>query len=180
MDEKRVSKLLSLVLRHDPKKLGLTLDPNGWVPVEELLMQLAKKGYRLSREQLEHLVATNDKQRFGYNQDRTRIRANQGHSVEVELDLAPSVPPAILYHGTAMKNRGIIESEGLKKMKRQHVHLSSDWETAVKVGSRHGKPIVFVVDTQAMATTGALFYRSENGVWLVESVPPQFLKLMEG
>jgi putative RNA 2'-phosphotransferase len=175
----RVSKYLSLHLRHHPERLGLTLGAGGWVPVDQLLDACARDGFPITREELLHVVATNDKQRFAFDETGTLIRANQGHSAEVDLQLEPVEPPALLYHGTAADTVPAIRSGGLKKMSRHHVHLSVDVATARKVGVRHGSPVVFVVDAAAMRRDGHLFYRSANGVWLVDSVPPQYLALLE-
>ena len=172
MNLKQTSKRLSYVLRHRPDSVGLTLDEAGWVPVEDLL-----KAMRLSRSQLEEVVATNDKQRFVISPDGDRIRANQGHSVEVDLQLDPAAPPDTLYHGTVARNLDSIRKDGLIRGSRHHVHLSADPETATKVGARRGKPVILEVDSKAMAAAGHVFYRSANGVWLTGSVPPSFLVL---
>lgn len=178
MDEKRrvkVSKYLSKHLRHEPQRLGLTLEPGGWVRVEDLLRACERHAFTLNRAMLDEVVARCDKQRFAFDASGQRIRANQGHSTAVDLQLEPATPPALLFHGTGSQNRDAILASGLDKMARHHVHLSADVGTAVKVGMRHGKPIVFVIDTVAMLAAGHLFYRSENGVWLVEAVPAGFL-----
>ena len=176
-DKKKISKFLSLILRHAPEVIGLALEENGWVSVEKLIEACADHGRKFTFTDLKEVVATNDKKRFAFNEDETRIRASQGHSVAVEIEFEKKEPPEILYHGTAEKNVGLILAEGLKKMSRHHVHLSSETETASKVGMRYGKPIIFQVDTKAMLTEGFEFYVSANGVWLVESVPPGFLKI---
>jgi putative RNA 2'-phosphotransferase len=170
----KISKYLSRHLRHQPQALGLTLQPGGWVEVEELLAACARNRFFISRTQLDAVVAGNDKQRFSFDETGTRIRANQGHSVEVDLALTPQTPPAILYHGAGSVEA--IRREGLLKLRRHHVHLSADQETARRVGARHGKPHLFVVDTQAMQAAGHLFYCSENGVWLTDHVPATFLR----
>jgi putative RNA 2'-phosphotransferase len=175
----RVSKYLSRHLRHHPERLGLTLGAGGWVPVEQLLDACARDSFPISREELLQVVATSDKQRFALDDTGTLIRANQGHSAAVDLQLEPVEPPALLYHGTAADTVAVIQSSGLKKMSRHHVHLSTDVATARKVGVRHGSPVVFAVDAAAMRRDGHLFYRSANGVWLVDSVPPQYLTLLE-
>jgi putative RNA 2'-phosphotransferase len=175
----RVSKYLSLHLRHHPERLGLTLAAGGWVPVDQLLDACARDGFPITREELQHVVATNDKQRFALDETGTLIRASQGHSTQVDLELEPVEPPALLYHGTTADTVAAIQSGGLKKMARHHVHLSADVATARKVGSRHGRPVVFVVDAPALSRDGHLFYCSANGVWLVDSVPPQYLSLLE-
>ena len=173
----RVSKFLSRHLRHDPAGLGLTLAPGGWVPVADLLAACARRRVPLSRAELEEVVARNSKQRFSFDPTGTLIRANQGHSVAVDLQLAPAAPPPVLYHGTGHRTAEIIAREGLCRMSRHHVHLSADSETARAVGARHGRPVVFAVDAAAMARAGHPFYRSDNGVWLTDSVPPEFLDL---
>jgi putative RNA 2'-phosphotransferase len=179
MDERtlvRTSKFLSLTLRHQPERIGLTLQPGGWVPVQALLDGCAKAGRPITRADLEAVVASNDKQRFAFDETGERIRANQGHSVPVDLEYEPSAPPAKLFHGTADRTLPGIERDGLQRMSRHHVHLSPDVETAVKVGTRHGRPVVLVVDAEAMARDGFTFFRSTNGVWLTEHVPPAYLK----
>jgi putative RNA 2'-phosphotransferase len=173
----RLSKFLSLVLRHDPGTIGITLDPNGWVPVDELLSAAARKGKSITREQLDEVVATNDKKRFAFSEDGTRIRASQGHSVEVDLALDPVEPPEHLFHGTATRSVESIRAEGLVRQSRQHVHLSPDEETAIRVGQRHGKPVVLIVRSGQMHRDGHAFYRSDNGVWLTASVPPEYLEI---
>lgn len=169
----RTSKFLSLVLRHEPEKIGLQLDPQGWVPIDELLSRAAPH-LPLTQELLHEVVRTSDKQRFAISEDGTRIRANQGHSVPVELGLAPQVPPEQLYHGTATRFLDSIRKQGLLRGDRHHVHLSAT-ETAVKVGARHGQPVVLIVNAGDMHRAGHVFFRSDNGVWLVEHVPPSFL-----
>ncbi len=176
-DFKQLSKFLSLVLRHDPATIGLTLDEAGWADVDELLAKLSKSGKAISRQQLEQVVAENDKQRFRFNEAGTRIRANQGHSIEVDLALQAQSPPAVLYHGTATRFLDAIRQEGLTRQSRQHVHLTADQATAHKVGQRHGKPVILVVDATAMARDGYLFYRSDNGVWLTGQVPTAYLTM---
>jgi putative RNA 2'-phosphotransferase len=172
----RISKYLSKHLRHEPEKLGLTLAVGGWVAVEELLTACARDHFPITREQLDEVVATSDKQRFAFDSTGTLIRANQGHSTPVDLRLEPVVPPALLYHGTGAQIVEAIRGEGLRKMARHHVHLSIDVPTATKVGSRHGKPVVFAVDAAAMHRAGHTFYVSANGVWLTDAVPPEYLK----
>jgi putative RNA 2'-phosphotransferase len=171
----KVSKYLSKHLRHEPESLGLTLAPGGWVDVDELLAACERNRFSVSRAELEEVVSTSDKQRFSFDPSGTRIRANQGHSTEVDLQLEPATPPDVLYHGTAEKTVPLIQSAGLLKMARHHVHLSPDVPTALKVGSRHGRPFVFAVDAAGMARDGHTFFRSENGVWLVDAVPARYL-----
>jgi putative RNA 2'-phosphotransferase len=181
MDRKRlvkISKYLSKHLRHAPQRLGLTLAPGGWVEVDDLLDACARNHFPISRDELKQVVAASDKQRFAFDETGTRIRANQGHSVEVDLQLEPAEPPAVLYHGTARVNLDAILSTGLLKMARHHVHLSRNFETAIKVGQRHGEPAVFTVAAVAMRQDGFVFYCSANGVWLVDHVPPKYLQLI--
>ena len=173
----RISKFLSLVLRHDPARVGITLDANGWTPVESLIAACAAHGVAFTRAQLDEVVATSDKQRFALSPDGARIRANQGHSVEVDLALAPAVPPDVLYHGTVARVLDGIRMHGLIKGARHHVHLSADTTTASKVGERRGKALLIAVRAGAMAAAGHTFYRSANGVWLVDHVPVEFLEL---
>ncbi|HTR51328.1 MAG TPA: TIGR02452 family protein [Kofleriaceae bacterium] len=174
---KRVSKFLSLVLRHEPARVGITLDNAGWTDVAALLDACAAHGVAITRDELAAIVASSDKQRFALSPDGTRIRANQGHSIDVELDLAPLAPPDRLFHGTVDRFVASIRASGLVKGERHHVHLSADRDTAEHVGSRRGKPVVLVVRAGAMAAAGHVFYRSANGVWLVEHVPPEFIDL---
>ena len=177
---KDASKFMSLVLRHAPKIANLTLDNEGWTSVDQLLTGMAKKGIALTRQDLEYVVLNNDKSRFGFDSTGMKIRANQGHSLKVDLKLEATQPPAELYHGTHEGAVPPIQRDGLRKMKRHHVHLSSSIETASKVGSRRGHPVIFHVDAKAMADNGLLFYRSENGVWLTEHVPPAYLTIKLG
>lgn len=171
----RISKFLSLVLRHQPEKIGLTLDPQGWVEVDELLAKAQQAGVPVNLDVLQAVVETNDKKRFAFSEDGRRIRAQQGHSVEVELGLAPAVPPEELFHGTADRFLEPIRAQGLVAGKRQHVHLSPDEETAVKVGQRHGRPVVLRVLAGRMHQDSFPFYLSGNGVWLTEVVPARYL-----
>jgi putative RNA 2'-phosphotransferase len=173
----KVSKYLSKHLRHQPERLGLTLEEGGWVAVETLLQACAANRFPVSRDELNEVVARNDKQRFSFDPTGTLIRANQGHSTAVDLQLEPRTPPDVLYHGTAEVNLDSVFATGLNKMARHHVHLSLDVTTASKVGGRHGKPVVLVVDAAAMVRDGFTFYCSANGVWLVDSVPPQYLRV---
>jgi putative RNA 2'-phosphotransferase len=173
----RVSKYLSLHLRHRPHRLGLVLAPGGWVGVDELLAACQTDGFPLTRAELEEVVATSDKQRFSFDPTETLIRANQGHSVAIDLQLEPTPPPAVLYHGTAVHNLDSIRAAGLHRGVRHHVHLSPDAATARKVGQRHGEPVVLEIDAAAMERDGFVFYRSANGVWLVDAVPAAYLRL---
>lgn len=173
----KISKYLSFHLRHHPEQIGLKLAPGGWVKVDELLAASAADRFPIKPAELSEVVAGDEKQRFSFDPTNTLIRANQGHSVEIDLQLEPKVPPPILYHGTAKEAVESILSKGLCKMLRHHVHLSTDRETAQKVGARHGIPVIFTVDAAAMQTDGYPFYCSENGVWLVEQVLPKYLLL---
>jgi putative RNA 2'-phosphotransferase len=175
----RASKFLSLVLRHQPEKIGMELDPQGWVPVDELLAACKRAGVALDANLLRQVVADNDKQRFAYSEDGKRIRASQGHSVDVDLGLERIAPPTLLFHGTADRFMESIRREGLLHGNRTHVHLSVDEITATKVGQRHGRPVVLTVLAGAMAQDDFAFYRSDNGVWLTETVPPAYLQFPE-
>lgn len=172
----RLSKFLSFVLRHQPDSIGLALDPAGWAEVDELLERCRAHGRELSRAQLEEIVATSPKRRFALSDDGRRVRANQGHSIEVDLGYAPAAPPDLLYHGTVAASLEAIRAGGLMRMERHHVHLSPDRDTARTVGARRGKPVVLVVAAGRMHRDGHAFFRSENGVWLVEAVPPGYIE----
>jgi putative RNA 2'-phosphotransferase len=174
----KISKYLSKHLRHQPHLIGIQLALGGWVSVDELLAACEKHQFPISRDELNEVVAQSDKKRFSFDSTGTLIRANQGHSVEVDLQLLPVVPPDILYHGTGHQAVEFIEKIGLNKMSRHHVHLSKDVATAKSVGARHGKPVVFIVDAAAMYKAGYEFYCSDNGVWLVDHVPPEYLRKM--
>jgi len=170
------SKLLSLILRHQPEIVGIELDAQGWVDVDRLVSALDAHGHGIDRTGLERIVRESDKQRFAFSEDGRRIRANQGHSVEVDLALAPETPPDLLYHGTVDRFLGAIRAQGLIKRDRHHVHLTADRDVAVKVGERRGVPIVLDIDAEAMHRKGCLFFRSANGVWLVDHVPTHYIK----
>lgn len=172
---KEIGRLLSHVLRHAPERLGITLDVQGWTSVDELIAKARKAGFTIDRPILEEVVATNDKKRFTLSEDGRSIRAAQGHSVSVDLGLAPSEPPETLFHGTARTNLDAIFLEGLKPGRRQHVHLSTNEDTARKVGERHGKPVILRIDTRRMRDDGRTFVQADNGVWLTDSVPPEYL-----
>ncbi|MEV4097355.1 RNA 2'-phosphotransferase [Streptosporangium saharense] len=177
MDERRmvrISKYLAKHLRHQPERIGITLDDGGWVEVGTLLTAAAAHGFPFSPAELERVVADNDKRRYVIEDGR--IRASQGHSVTVDLDLPVAEPPAFLYHGTVARNVAAIRAEGLRPMNRHHVHLSPDRQTATRVGSRRGAPVVLVVDAAAMRGAGHEFRISANGVWLTDRVPPSFLR----
>jgi len=170
------SKYLSLILRHAPEKIGLVLDTQGWADIGQLLALAAQHGRRISREQLNDVVARDSKTRYAISADGLRIRANQGHSLAaVGIALPPSTPPAMLFHGTASRFVDAIRAGGLLPGARNHVHLSSNRETAVAVGARHGRPVVLTVDAAAMRAQGHVFYVSDNGVWLTQAVPVAFI-----
>ncbi|MCH2235601.1 MAG: RNA 2'-phosphotransferase [Crocinitomicaceae bacterium] len=175
MNTKRISKLMSLILRHNPGVINASLDENGWLDVDDLILGIKSKGLEITREILEKVVETNNKKRFSFSLDGTKIRANQGHSIDVDIELKPTSPPEFLYHGTVEKYLDAIKSEGLKKMNRQHVHLSKDIDTAENVGGRRGKPVILTVNTGQMEDAGYTFYLSENKVWLTDHVPLEFI-----
>jgi len=171
----RLSKFLSLVLRHDPGCIGLSLNRHGWASVSDLMALAHKKGTQITTTQLEEVVADNDKKRFAFNDDHTQIRASQGHSIDIDLGLPPRVPPAIVYHGTTVRFLDRIRKEGLNSQRRKHVHLSPDKITATAVGKRHGTPVVIPVKAGEMHKKGGVFYLSDNNVWLTHSVPIEFI-----
>jgi len=171
----RISKFLSLVLRHEPGKIGISLDKNGWAPVSELLRACNARGFRLSREELDRVVAENDKKRFAFNNDLSLIRASQGHSIQVDLGYEPIEPPEILYHGTTERFLSSIREDGLTKRGRTHVHLSEDVASATKVGSRRGAPVVLRIQSGRMHSDGYKFFLSANGIWLTDKVPPDYI-----
>ncbi len=173
--KKKTSKFLSYVLRHHPELIDLTLDEQGWANVDELITKSTNDSQGFTFEELNEIVETNDKKRFIFNEDKTRIRANQGHSIDIDLALKPQQPPEFLYHGTAQNNVDSILEKGIEKRSRQHVHLSMDKETATKVGMRHGKPIILTIRTAEMSKDGILFYLSENNVWLTEFVDAKYI-----
>ena len=175
MTKIETSRFISLVLRHKPEVIGIKLDRHGWAKVSELIAGV-NKTHPLDLKMLEEIVRTDDKQRFSFNEDKTLIRANQGHSIKVDVQLEAKIPPDILYHGTGEKYVNSIDQEGLLPKSRLYVHLSQDKETAIKVGSRHGKTVIYEIDTQAMVKDGYIFYLSVNNVWLTKEVPIQYLK----
>lgn len=175
IDQTQLSKFLSLVLRHKPDAIGLALDSQGWANIGELIDKANASGTKFDRAELLHVVETSDKKRFSVSADGLRIRAAQGHSVSVELGLSPKEPPPVLYHGTATRFVEAILEQGLRPQARQQVHLSRDEETARRVGARHGKPHIFKIDALAMHASGMKFYLADNGVWLTDRVPPEFL-----
>jgi len=172
----RTSKFLSLVLRHEPDRVGLALDSAGWVAVEDLLKAINAHGVALTLDGLKHIVATSDKKRFAFSEDGTRIRASQGHSVGVDLQYEPQTPPELLYHGTPERFLRAIRRSGLQKMQRHHVHLSVEAAVGLQVGARRGKPVLLAIRAGEMHRAGNVFYRSANGVWLVDHVPPEFIR----
>lgn len=173
----QISKFLSYVLRHHPESIGIQLDRNGWVNIDTLLQQAAKHRQNISRKLLMEVVENNNKKRFTLSDDGKQIRAAQGHSTsQVQMQLTPLEPPAVLYHGTAVQYLDSIKAQGLTPQQRHHVHLSADKQTAQKVGQRHGKPVILSIDAQAMFAAGHAFYLSDNQVWLTDFVPTQYLK----
>ena len=180
MGKKETSKFISLILRHKPEVIGIKLDEHGWADVQELIRGINAVGrYKLDEELLEDIVRTDEKQRYSFNEDHTRIRANQGHSISVDVEREEKIPPAVLYHGTGEKYAASIDRQGLVPKGRLYVHLSPDAEAARKVGSRHGRPVIYTVDCAAMAAEGFRFYLSVNGVWLTIMVPVKYLKKLD-
>lgn len=177
-DLTRLSRFISLVLRHKPETIGIALDEHGWADVDELIAGV-NRTHPLDMETLEEIVRTDSKQRYSFNEDKTLIRANQGHSIPVDVELPLAEPPEILYHGTAERFTAAIEAEGLRPMSRLYVHLSKDAETALKVGSRHGRPVIYEVLAGEMSRRGIRFWLSVNGVWLTKEVPPEFLRRID-
>lgn len=175
MSLRDTSKFISLILRHKPEVIGISLDEHGWANVDELIAGIAKQQH-FDMAMLEEIVATDDKQRYSFNEDKTLIRANQGHSVPVDVELEEVLPPKHLYHGTGEKYMAAIEAQGLIPKSRLYVHLSSDYNTAEKVGARHGKPVVYRISAEKMARDGFVFYKSVNGIWLTKEVPSQYFK----
>ena len=173
--DKETSKFISLILRHKPETIGIALDEHGWANVEELIEGVSKT-HKLDMETLERIVAEDEKQRYSFNEDKTLIRANQGHSIPVDVELEEVVPPVTLYHGTGEKYVASIDAQGLIPKSRLYVHLSGDKETATKVGTRHGKPVIYIVHSGDMHRDGFKFYRSVNGVWLTKEVPVKYLE----
>lgn len=170
-----ISRYMCLILRHKPGVIGITLDSHGWADTQQLIEGIAEKHKDFNMEMLEEIVRTDNKQRYSFNEDKTKIRANQGHSVPVDVELKKAVPPEILFHGTAEKYAASIRREGINSRQRLYVHLSKDRATAVTVGKRHGKPVVFEVRSGQMQRDGFEFFLSENGVWLTKHVPAAYL-----
>lgn len=175
MDFTKTSRFISLILRHKPETIGITLDEHGWASVTELIDGISKTRY-IDMAMLEKIVATDDKQRYSFNEDKTLIRANQGHSIPVDVELPERKPPIILYHGTGEKYVSSIDEQGLIPKSRLYVHLSQDEQTAKTVGARHGKPVIYEIHASEMYKDGYLFYRSVNGVWLTKSVPVKYMR----
>ncbi len=171
-----MSKFISLVLRHHPDAAYIQLDEHGWADVEKLLAGIKKTGRKINMEFLDEIVRTDEKQRYSFNEDKTLIRANQGHSISVDVGLKEQEPPEVLYHGTAVGFYQSIQKQGIRPMSRLYVHLSKDIETAVNVGKRHGKPIILKVHSGVMYEGGISFYLSENGVWLTKKVEPKYFE----
>ena len=176
MTEKDISKYISLILRHKPEAIGITLDEHGWANVEELLAGMNHAGTAIDMALLQKIVAEDEKRRYSFNEDMTLIRANQGHSIPVDVELEEVAPPDILYHGTGEKYVDYIDVQGLIPKSRLYVHLSGDKDTAVKVGQRHGKPVVYVIESGKMYKDGFKFFRSVNGVWLTKEVPVRYMQ----
>ncbi len=174
-DDVRLGHFISLVLRHQPEAAGISLDEHGWADVKQLLAGINATGRHIDMSTLERIVRENDKRRYSFNEDHTKIRANQGHSLPVDVELKKATPPVLLYHGTAKRFVGAICAQGIQKRSRQYVHLSDTYETALKVGARHGDPAVLTLDAEEMVKDGMTFYRSENGVWLCDYVPPKYI-----
>lgn len=175
MNLTKTSKYISLILRHKPETIGITLDKNGWANVNELIKGV-NKTHKLDMKTLEEIVETDDKQRYSFNEDKTKIRANQGHSVDVDVELEEVVPPDMLWHGTGVKYMKNIDVEGLISKSRLYVHLSADPNTAIEVGKRHGAPMIYCIDALRMYNDGYKFYKSKNGVWLTKHVPAEYFK----
>lgn len=176
MDNIQLGKFISLILRHKPETIGISLDKNGWANVNELLKGIQNQGINIDFERLNEIVETNNKKRYSFNEDKTKIRANQGHSINVDVELKEAIPPVKLYHGTATKYIDDIMKNGIIHKNRLHVHLSKDIETAINVGTRHGTPVVLEIDTKEMINDGYKFYLSENGVWLTSDIAPKYFK----
>lgn len=179
MKTTNISRYIALLLRHHPEKAGLCLDEHGWVEVEALILGVRRCYPEFNRAVLDEIVARDSKQRYAYNQDKTCIRANQGHSIPVDVELKQALPPTILYHGTGEKYVESIQKVGLIPKSRLYVHLSTDIQTAIQVGKRHGQPVVYQIDTQQMIHDGFIFYISANHIWLTKAVPVQYLKIIE-
>lgn len=178
MSIKETSKFISLILRHKPSTIGIALDEHGWANVEELIKGISKT-QSFDMAMLEEIVSTDEKKRYSFNEDKTLIRANQGHSIPVDVELMQKEPPSVLWHGTGEKYVESIDEIGLIPKSRLYVHLSEDYDTAVKVGKRHGNPVVYKIDTKTMVEDGIFFFISVNGVWLTKEVPIKYLKKID-
>ena len=177
MRNNKTSQFIALILRHKPETIGITLDEHGWANVQELIDGINATGkHHLNMELLEEIVRLDEKQRYSFNEDRSLIRANQGHSIPVDVDLRETLPPKVLYHGTGEKYVPSIDEQGLIPKSRLYVHMSADKETAKTVGSRHGRPVIYEIDCKSMSEDGYSFYLSENHVWLTKAVPAKYLK----
>lgn len=174
-EDMRISKFISLILRHKPEEIGLELDEYGYINTSDLIYGLNRKGYEVIISDIERIVVEDNKQRYSFNHDKSKIKANQGHSISVNLELEAKEPPKILYHGTSTRFSESICNEGIKKQSRQYVHLSADIETAIKVGKRHGEIVIFKIDSDQMYNDGYKFFLSENKVWLTDYVPIKYL-----
>lgn len=174
--DENMSKFISLILRHHPETIGIQLDVHGWANVDELLHGINESGRHIDMEMLERIVQNNNKKRYSFNEDKTKIRANQGHSIKVDVQMKEMIPLQELYHGTSERFLDSIKEKGILKMSRQYVHLSSDVETATMVGKRHGNPVVLVIDTKQMSEDGYTFWLSDNGVWQSEDIPWKYVK----
>lgn len=175
----KMGRFISFILRHHPETIGISLDEYGWANVDELLSGINNSGRTVDMELLEEIVRTDQKQRYSFNEDKTLIRANQGHSISVDVELEEMQPPQVLYHGTASRFLDAIMQEGLKPMSRLYVHLSKDIETAKVVGARHGAPIILKINTSQMQEDGMKFYLSKNGIWLTKNIPTKYIELMQ-
>ena len=178
MSKNKLSVFISLILRHQPETIGITLDEHGWATVDELINGINKSGRKIDMKTLEEIVRTDEKGRYSFSEDKTLIRANQGHSIPVDVELKETVPPDILYHGTATRFLDTIKRDGIRSMSRLYVHLSQDLETARKVGSRHGKSVVLEINAKQMVNDGCKFYLSENGVWLTKFIHWDYVEEM--
>ena len=175
--DEEIGKFISLILRHDPSVVGIRLDENGWANVDDLIKGINAKGVIIDFNTLKHIVESNTKQRYSFNDDQTKIRANQGHSINVDVELKETLPPVVLFHGTAGRFLDSILENGITHQSRQYVHLSDNEETAKKVGMRYGKPIVLIIAAKEMSDDGYRFFLSENGVWLCKYIPKKYIRL---
>lgn len=174
----KISKFLSLVLRHKPEEIGIALDKNGWANIHQLILLSNQAGVALDEATILEVVSRSDKQRFAISDNGVNIRANQGHSISVDLEFISLIPPEFLLHGTAIRFLDSILTKGLSRMNRQHVHLTENPDSAMVVGARYGQPVLLRIDSNGMSNEGHIFYKSENGVWLVDAVPPEFISVI--